>query len=396
MTFSPWRKPPDPLYAAVALPHFPAQALSAAEPKLRGAPFAVVEQHPDSHKTRILALSSAAQTVGLQAGMPVFAALRQIPRLRLLPRDRDLETELREQIEATLLRHTPMFSVQPNGSACIDMTGTPESRRLRPEQWSALIHADLLGLGLDTVALGAGSSQVVAQVLARLARGDGAQVCPAGKEARLLAPLSPALLPGLSPHCRDLLRKYGLLSVAQLRRLGKEEICLRFGKEGEKLYSLAQGLDLEALQNKKTILYAETVMDMDLNDGEALQRKVRLTADRLGHALRLRDERAVKLRMILTYSDQRVVSKTVPVKPPTFAFKPLAEIGEHLLEELYERRVALRRIRLEAPKTEAESGQLNLFDSSWTHKQEALGEAILRIRRKRSFEDVLSGSNVGL
>jgi DNA polymerase-4 len=412
--------PPVSLFAAVTVPHFIPQALAVARPELRGKPFAVVEQDVENHKTVVTEVSEAAEALGVHPGLPAFLVRRRwrgMTRVEIVPRDPAAEAVLRERMRALWLRCTPEFTVRDNGGAMLDMTGTPAARKHAPEAWAAHLREALLRLGLESVTIGVAASQVVARVLSRelsrvasrsapgtTSRGKSGGddlliaaivVCPAGGEAQALEALSPALLPGLSSAARARLRKYGLETIAAVRRLGKEELTLRFGAEGEKLYTLARGMDLEPVVPRRKPIAVETVLPQDLNDDEALRNQVRLTADKLGHALRGGAMKTGRFTLVLIYSDGRSARRTVRVHPPTAAFSPLADAAAALFFELYQRRVALRRLRLLVAAPAVETGQRELFEETGVGKKEALEAAIDRIRNKRTFGDVLSGSNVG-
>ena len=400
---------PETLFAAVHIPRFTAQALSAERPTLRRQPFIVVEQNPSSHKTMVLELSDAADALMEKSprgrrvwpGLPVFIAQRKWPGLPVLSRDTAAEARLRERMRALWVRCTPEFTVRDNGGATLDMTGTPAARKFEPAGWATHLQLQLYGLGLDAAAIGVAPSQVVARVLARLSGRPGApcgiQVCPPGGEARLLDPLSPALLPDLSSHARERLKKYGLETLGAVRRLDREELTLRFGSEGDKLYTLVRGMDLEPVVAKRKAITVDTILPLDLNDEAALRNQVRLTADKLAHALRLAGPapmKAGRFTFILTYSDGRSARRTVRVEPPTAAFAPLADAAVSAFFEMYQRRVALRRLQLQVSTPAVETGQRDLFEEKGTGKREALEAAIDRIRTKRAFGAVLSGSNV--
>ena len=387
-------KSPEPTFAAVDVPHFQAQSLAAGNPVLRGKPFAVIDQNSESHKTLILSLSRAARQMGMTSGTPVFVARRRWPRVQLVMRDTSSETRLNTAMHGLFQTYTPDISAHGNGGIILDMTGTPATRKFSPETWGKALQKKLLEIGLEAVSIGIASSQTVARVLARRIQPDGVVACDTGSETDFLDPLSPELLPGLSPHCRELLRKYGLASIGGVRKLEKEELMLRFGNEGEKLYTLARGLDFETVESKGGAVIVETVLSQDLNDQEALRNQVRLTADKLGHTLRRDKLKAGKVTMVLTYSDKRSVRRTESLKPPTAAFIPLTDKALFLFGELYQRRVALKRIQLKISTPVTDTGQIELFDTDSIRKQDSLAMALDKIRMKRSFNAVLNGGLV--
>jgi DNA polymerase-4 len=400
-------KSPQPLHLALEIGDFAAQAIAAWDPPKRGRPFVVVDQDPDDHKTYVIACSRAARELGesdepeLEAGMSMMAVRRLSRRLRIpiepVFRNFAWEAALCEELRALCCRYTPEFDVRA-GKALLDMTGTPAARALQPEALGGKLRRDVLyAAGLEDAAVGVAATRLMAKVMARLAleRGDAVRICPAGREAEILAPLEPGCLPGLSPQCRERIRRYALASVGQIRALGRRDLAVRFGGEGDKLYTLSCGLDMRQAPAPRQGIFAETVLESDVNDGDALARKVRLTVDKLVFQLRALDRTAEKLVVALRYADNKAVRKTVRVRPGTSAFQPLAALAQEAFHALYVRRVALRSISLSSPPAGSESGQGDLFDSILETKQRALGDAMAKIRGRSGFGSILSGANVG-
>jgi DNA polymerase-4 len=231
--------------------------------------------------------------------------------------------------------------------------------------------------------------------MARQAHPAGLCICPPGREAEWLAPMEPSVLPGLSPQCRERIRRYAFTSVGKIQALGREAIAARFGEEGDKLYTLACGLDLARVAGKGGKgggIRAETVLQEDLNDDDALARVVRLTADKLAFRLREGGYAATKLIVAIRYSDHRSVRKTLKVAPATDSFEALADLALGAFRGLYTRRVALRAVVLAVDRPEAEKGQVDLFEGLADRRAQAIGDALTRIRVKRGFAVIGRGS----
>jgi DNA polymerase IV len=388
---------PPPLFLALEAPEFPAQALAAWDDRLRGRAFAVVEQDPGSHKTYVIAVSPAARNADLFAGMPLAVARRRLPGLEAASRNPAWEAALGDELRALCRRYTPEAEVR-GGRALLDMTGTPAARALRPLGLARKLLRDTRYVaGLTELYAGAAATRLMAKVMARLAaeRGGDAEACPPGSESLLLDPLPPICLPGLSPQCRARLRRYSLGAVGQVRALGREALAARFGAEGDKLYTLACGLDLEAVRAERGDVSAETVLSADGNDDDALARAVRLTADKLVFQLRARGLQADRLTLAIRYADGKAVRKTAAVRPRTCDFAVLAALADGLFRTLYQRRVALRAVSLTAPAPGPDTGQTELFAGEGDRRQRALGDALAKIRARAGFGAILSGSNLG-
>src|SRR4051812_16855128 len=122
---------PPSLFLALEAPEFPAQAIAAWDERLRGRPFAVVEQDPDSHKTYVIAVSPSAREGEVFPGMPLAAARRRLRGLEVASRNPAWEAALGDELRALALRYTPESEVR-GGRALLDMTGTPDARALQP------------------------------------------------------------------------------------------------------------------------------------------------------------------------------------------------------------------------------------------------------------------------
>jgi DNA polymerase-4 len=387
---------PSSWHAVMALPQFPAQAVavSMAEGGLRpGDVFAVVDQAPDSHKTRLVAVPPQARLAGLAPGMPLYWARRSVPHLRVMQRDPAVEASLLEAASRLLEGWTPVHSVRADGLLFADLTGTPLVRKGEPAAWSATLRQGFGKLGLQRMTIALAPSQVLAHLLLLRLRENGCGVCRPGDEKEWLPSMPVLSLPGLSPWARERLRKYGLVSLGQVAALERGALRERFGAdEGERLYGWSRGLDAGEWGREESVR-VERTLQHDINDEEALRTQARLLADQLGHLLRERGERAIGLRLTLTYADRKQVSGSAKLAEPTQAFAPLAREVETLLRELCLRRVALRRLRLEVSRLGSHDGQQDLFQSGDSKRQDALGEAIYRIRRKQSFDSIFNAVN---
>jgi DNA polymerase-4 len=390
---------PPPLYLALEVGDFPAQAIAAWDGMRRGRAFAVVDQDPENHKTFVIACSRAARECGAAAGMPFAAVRRRFRHVTPVFRNLAWEAALSEELRALCLRYTPL----------LDMTGTPAARALKPQALAAKFRRDArFSAGLEDAAVGAAGTRLMAKVMARQALDAGKEIafCPPGEEAEMLSPLPPACLPGLSPQCRERIRRYALDSVGRIRGLGRAALAARFGGEGDRLYTLSCGLDLEETRAAATAggapcgvatpggVVAETALEEDLNDEDALDRQVRLTADKLVFRLRKAGLQADALTLSILYADGKAVRKTSAVRPRTGDFRTLAGKARELFRILYQRRVALRSIALTAPAPKRDTGQTDLFESQGDRRQQALGDALAKIRDRCGFNAVLSGANV--
>jgi hypothetical protein len=97
------------------------------------------------------------------------------------------------------------------------------------------------------IALGAGSSQVVAGTASRAAGHGAPQVVAAGRERAFLAPLPLQNLYGLPDGTLRVLRASGMVTIGELQRVPKAALQAEFGNaEGLRLWKSARGIDSPA------------------------------------------------------------------------------------------------------------------------------------------------------
>ncbi len=388
-------RPPDPLFFLVRFDQFSAQVLAAYHPNYRDVPFIVIHQHADDHRCIVQAVSSAAASQGISPGMPVHQAQRRCRDITIFRRVPEMEAALQEELAAIFNSYTPAFRIRSNGTSVLDLTGTPCRRQLTPAVAARVLKDEIHEkTGLSHIAIGIGQTRVYAEIMVRLALPSGIRGSSTG--AAGLSSLSPMLLPGLSPQCREKLTKYGFTRIGQLQPVGKEALIKRFGREGEKLYCLAHGLESPSSTQKSVSISAETVLEKDINDIRIVHRYIRYTTDKLCYLLKEHDMVIDRFSFHITYTDNKRTQKTKRFPSPTADFLALTHASERLFEEIYQRRVGIKSIRLVAPAPEPDPGHIDLFESTWDKKQQALGRGIADLRKRIGFSAVLDAKTVAL
>jgi DNA polymerase-4 len=386
---------PDTLFCALSFPAFPAQVIAAYDERLRGRAFCVTSQDPESHKSAVIACSAEAALMGLEPGMPMHIVRRKWPGAGLVAHDAVVEQSACDEISRVLSGYSPCFEVQQRGSAMIDLSRTPASRALDPRDIAARLRRDIVAaVLLRQIAAGIAASPGTALIMARHARPDGTAVCAPGCEMSTIAGFNVSLMPGLSSACRAKLKSYGLLKIGQIQSLDKQALVRRFGAEGEKLYALCRGLTSHTVRSDKKPVFAETILDRDINDHERLIQKVRYTADRFCFLLKSSGDQIDAFIMMLSYSDGKKTQKTVRLTCATNDFLTITGHAQPAFDRLYARRVALRSIVLRSSHSQTATGQLDLFTTERETKQEDLARQIVKVRSRNTFDAVVSGATM--
>ena len=382
------------MYISLDHDHFSAQALSAYDPTLRGHPFVVVRQSTDSHKCAIWACSDMAQQLGIRRGQPVQVAHRNHRSVEVVTRDDLIEQTARDELAWVAEHYTPRFEVTEYGRCILDLAGTPVMLEADPDTIAERIRNDIVTkIGLRDVAIGIASSRLISTMLARLARPSNTRVCMPGTESDTLASISADLLPGVSNAAKERIRQYGIKRIGQLQDIGKDALVTRLGGEGERLYSLSIGVDAKRRIEKKETIETETVLDRDINDERTLRQHVRYTADRLSHEMITASAWASRMTFVLTYTDRRRTQKTTSFTAPTNKREKLTDAALRLFRDVYQRRVAIKSIRLQVRQPRQDTRQLDLFESKREKQQRTIGLAMANVRDRMGFDSVIPAAN---
>jgi hypothetical protein len=386
--------PREPLFLALLFEQFSAQAIAAYDPAYFGRPYLVVSQAAADSLATVRAQSPWVTSTDLLVGIPLHALRRRYPGIEIVTRNTAFEAAARAELGRLYERYTPVFSIDAHGASLLDLTATPAQRSGAKNAIEALTQEIRLAVGLWFIAAGGGSGPLIAKIMARSARPAGVMLCPVGSEAALLTGLDLRLLPGLSTACRERCAKYGLRTAGQVHRLGRAALVDRFGPEGELLYALTGGNDTRPVASHSPSIVVDSVLDRDTNDAGLLLHTVRLCVDKLCHELKTRNLATGRLAMTLNYRDNKKTQKTVTFAHTLDDFNRIAGTAVKLFKALYTRRVGIRSIVLRANKPQTQSGQLSLFDTPWEEKQRSVSRGITDVRRRMSFDAVLSASDV--
>jgi DNA polymerase-4 len=382
------------LYGVLIFSDFAAQVAAAYDPRLRGTAYAVVRQNSESHKSAVWSVSHAAAARGVRPGMPVSAARQRCTAIEIVPCVEELLAAAAAELRRALLSYSPAVTVRRSGTCLLDLSRTPFSRGRRLyEQARALQTAVCLATGLERPAVGIASSRLTATIAAERATAGGVVICPAGGEEELVASCDTAALPGLSAACRERLRKYGLRSVAQVQRLPRRDLGVRFGAEGERLYALAHGIDTGETATPAAPIEVETMLDRDTSDRELLLQYLRRTVDRFCHCLRIKGLTVHTARLVIRYTDNKRTQKTVGLAGHAIGYQSLVAAMTGAFDTLCVRRVGIKSILMTGVRCEAAGGQVELFESAWEGKQRDLGEKIADVRQRMDFDALFSGAD---
>lgn len=278
-------------------------------PYLKGKPV-VVCGLPLEHGV-VTAASYEARPYGVKAGMPVAQARKLLPGGCFVPVNIPKYLFFSTRLLSIYLQVTPRVEAYSVDEVFMDLTGVADPYRQAVELKQQVTRETGL-----TISVGIGSNKLIAKIASDLNKPDGLTMVLPEQAAGVLGPLPVGRCPGIGPKTVENLQALGIVTFADLAKVPLAKLRWWFGKNGEKLYWAAQGIDetpvvtldqLPPLQSKGH----ETTFDRPLRSVEAIQAVIWKISGRLGFELRSQQLLAGGIRLKL----KPVAGKAVTGKP---------------------------------------------------------------------------------
>src|SRR3954447_15474799 len=203
----------DAFYVAVELQR---------HPELRGKPVVVAGTGP---RAVVTTASYEARKFGVFSATPAERARRLCPDAVFLPPDFELYRARSRDVFAVLREQVELVEGASLDEAYLDLSGLdrpkPAARRLK-----AAVQ-ERTGL---TCSIGIGPNKLVAKVASDAEKPDGFVVLTQAEARERFRDASPGMIPGIGPRTTEKLRRGGVTTLDQLRRVPMQQLIDAFGR----------------------------------------------------------------------------------------------------------------------------------------------------------------------
>jgi protein ImuB len=227
---------PQPLYAAVHVAEFPAQAVLRLRPDLQSAPVVVLDGSPPQE--RVCALNTHARKRGVVPGMTRLE-IEELGNIPILTRSTQTEIAARTVLLETLSQFSPRIEETFSANACAFVLDIAGSERLfgPPEQLAQRLRDTIASSGFRaSIAISANFH--TARIKSEFSR--GISLIPAARESSALAAL-PLNALNLDLDHYQTFALWGIASLGELAALPEEQMIPRFGQPSRQWLALARG-----------------------------------------------------------------------------------------------------------------------------------------------------------
>lgn len=277
---------------------------------LAGKPL-IIGGQPDERGV-VSTCSYEARVYGVRSAMSLYEAKKRCPHGIFMDCNFSLYREYSDRIMGIFFRFTSEIEIVSIDEAYLDVTHII-GRYGGAMALGKLIRKTVLEETKLTCTVGIATNKLVAKIASSSAKPNGLFEIPAGKEAEFLATLPIQSLPYVGGKTQIALNHHGLFSIADLQKMGMEELILKYGGRGYWLYKASMGQDDSPVvwwDLPPKSVGAETTFEKDQNEREVLVEALSELTNKACRRLNKSGMRAKTVSLKLRFSDFRTITRS--------------------------------------------------------------------------------------
>lgn len=303
----------------------------------------------------VVSASYEAKFFGIKVGMAIADALRCCPSTIVLSGRYDRYAEYAERVRAIAEMFTPVVDADAYHGFYLDFCGSQRICQdfpgtLRRLQLEILKHTGL------SASIGAGKTRAVAAMASRIEQPRGVRIVAWGTEETFLGTLPVEALDSIGMVDAAKLRKSGISTMAELRRVPLASLEAAYGEAvGRQIWKNSRGIDVRGAFRSTTVrslsspsLSREICVEGGAADAEYLDSLTEYVCRRISSALTDANRRARTVGLRIRYIDQFSASQTVRLGLPSNKDCDLLPAVLGLLRALFTRHVVVQAVEVTA------------------------------------------------
>ena len=339
-------------------------------PWLEGKPV-IVGGDPQKRHGVVSSASYPARKYGVKAGMPLFLARKLCPHATFITAtDIEKYSYISSQLVKIFYHFTPVVEPFSIDEAFLDITGCqrlsrslgleigapyqPDGSKFGPEVcpngWVLRLAKELKSevrreLGLSC-SVGIAPNRLLAKLASSLNKPDGLAIISKDKVKNTLYPLEVGKLWGIGERTCKVLSKFGIRTVGDLSSFPVEVLKNEFGKVGEWLHLMANGVDDSSVLAKPPLeksMGHEHTLPKDTNDPDEISSVLFSLSSMVARRLRQKRFQGRTVTLKLRYSDFVTLTRSETLPKPTDSEHKIYQVAKGLVSYLD---LGIRKVRL--------------------------------------------------
>lgn len=260
-----------------------------------------------------------ARIKGVRSAMPMFQALKLCPEAEVVRGRMDVYVDVSRQIRALMEELTPAIEPLSLDEAFLDLTGTQKLHHAPPAVMLArLVNRMESELGISG-SIGLSHNKFLAKVASDLDKPRGFSIIGKAETDDFLRDRPVSLIWGVGAVARESLEKAGIRTFADLLRWDRQDLHLRFGSMGDRLWHLARGQDHRRVSAHEPVkgISNETTFHDDTADAELLDGHLWRMAEKVADRAKAKQIAGRVVTLKLKTAKFKIVTRRQSLRDPT-------------------------------------------------------------------------------
>ena len=277
-----------------------------------------------------------ARIKGVKSAMPMFQALKLCPEAIVVRGRMDRYVEVSRQVRALMDELTPIVEPLSLDEAFMDLSGTARLHGAPPAVMLARLTKrmrDEIGI---TGSIGLSHNKFLAKVASDLDKPRGFSVIGKAETVAFLRHKPVRLIWGIGPAAQESLEKAGIRVFDDLLRWDKEDLALRFGGMGERLWHLARGEDARRISAHTPVksISNETTFFEDTSDPDVLDGHIWRLAEQVSARAKAKDKAGRVVTLKLKRANHKIITRRQSLLHPTQIADKVYRTARALFDQL--------------------------------------------------------------
>ncbi|MCD6472174.1 DNA polymerase IV [Candidatus Aerophobetes bacterium] len=329
--------------------------------------------------------SYEARKYGIKSAMPISKAKKLCPGGIFLSSRIERYHEISKKIRRIFLSYTPKVEPISLDEAFLDVTETVGSFDSAIAKAGKIKREIQKKTGL-TCSAGVAPNKFLAKLASDMQKPNGFVVIRKNKIDKILKGLPVSKIWGVGKVTEQKLNNMGIQTINDLKQIPRNRLKNVFGKQGEKLYELARGIDSSPVEPHRHVksISQEITFGEDLKNSEKVKSFIVRLSEEVGSALRKKKFRAKTVKIKVRFSDFTTITRQISLGISTNSTEIIRNIAIKLFEERVTRNQAVRLIGVGTSNiTNIKEKQLSLFSETKNEQKiKKIDDVLDEIREK--------------
>jgi DNA polymerase-4 len=270
---------------------------------------------------------------GVRSAMPMFKALKACPDAVVLKPDMTKYVRVGREVRALMRELTPLVEPLSIDEAFLDLTGTERLHGAVPALSMMKLQKRIEAEIGITVSVGMSYCKFLAKIASDMNKPRGFSAIGRAEALSFLADKPVSLIWGVGRAFESKLARDGLTRIAQLQRMGENDLIARYGSMGRRLWRLSHGLDDRGVSGSSQAksISAETTFLDDISDAGELDRRLWKLCERVAERTKAAGVSGATVVLKLTTADYKTRTRSLTLPDPTQLAEVIYRAGAPML-----------------------------------------------------------------